>query len=305
MAKSGWIKRPAFMAFVIVLICLILVLIRIHMYAWPWLASKPEHKVKATEGAWNMALMINMRAHLETICLPHAEVLLTAETRLAGGQSRGQIMKDLSTSSGVKAAIISELGGEIYQYPVGAYQVEDLQSQIEDFEEEAMWYPHPILRRRVSGLTRFVKWRAGGDSLDILVRYAEAPGAEKKVLGLVFDAKWILDQVLAVMDSVTREDPLLLFWSVPKEGLAEQTIGITYQGDTLWWDENSSLETLGYRQPAGLIEGMFVHARYHWISEENSNAKRMPGIGAYFILAEILFILLVILALFAIRTKSQ
>ncbi len=304
MKSQSLFKKPFFIAFIIVLICLIIVLIRIHTYAWPWLARNPEHKVGATEGAWNMALMVDMLGQLETIYLPHAEAILAAEKQLADGKEPGQIIKDLSVLPGVDASIIAEIGGEIYQYPVGLYQVDDLKSQIEEFEEDANWYPHPILRRKVTGLTRFVKWKAGQDSLNLMLRYAEEAGAEKKVLGLVLDPTWILDQIPAFMDSVIKEDPLLLFWSVPKER-QEQTIGITYQGDTLWWDDNSSLDTKSYRQPAWLLNGMFVHARFHWIWEENNNARIMPGIRNYFILTEILFIVLVILALFAIRPTNK
>ncbi|KPL05965.1 hypothetical protein AMJ86_10245, partial [bacterium SM23_57] len=62
---------------------------------------------------------------------------------------------------------------------------------------------------------------------------------------------------------------------------------------------------IGYSPPSQLIDGLFFHARFHWIQEENTVSKTMPGIRFYFYAAEILFILLVILALFAIRPTKQ
>lgn len=297
-------KRPIFIAFVVILIILVLVLIRIHTYAWPWLASKPHAKLACEESSWSVALTLDMVENLQIMVWPHAEALLAAEEQLAAGVKSGRILKDLSILPGVNAAIIGEIGGEIYQYPVGAYPVDDLQSQMADYEEEATGYDHPLMQRKVGGLTRFVKWPAGQDSLDIMVYYSRIPEVENRVFGLIFDPKWILNQIPAFMDSLSREDPLLLFWSKSPPDLNEQCIGVTYQGDTLWWQGNRSLETI-YSAPSQLIDGLFFHARYHWIQEENDVSRAMPGIRFYFYAAEILFIILVILALFAIRPAKQ
>jgi hypothetical protein len=204
----------------------------------------------------------------------------------------------------VRASLIDEIDGEIYQYPAGAYQVQDLQPQFKDFEKETMGYTHPIMRRKVDGLTRFVKWQAGRDSLDILVRYAEAPGAEKQVLGLILDRKWILDRIPAFMDSLARENPMVLFWSKCPPDLAEQCLGVTYGSDTLWWQGDRSLQ-IPLAHPSGLIEDLKVHPRYHWIKGDKEVADHMPGVRRWFASAEILGIVLVVLAFFAMRPRKQ
>jgi hypothetical protein len=303
-SAKKWYKRPALIAFVVVWVVLIVLLVRIHTYAWLWLSNKPMEKVEATEAAESYRLGLTMRCNLETIYYPHAEALLAAEERLGTGQEPGQILQDLSVLPGVKAAVLNQFGGEIFQYPVGEYPVSDLQSKFLDFREEAISYVHPMMKRKVGGLTRFVKWATGEDTLDLMVRYAEAEAAENMVLGLVLDAGWLLKQVPAFMDSLARENASILFWSQSPPELNEQAIGVTYEGDTLWWQGNRSLE-IRTVHPAGLIEGLELHPRFHWIKEEKEVTERMWGIRNLFTAAEVLGVLLVILALFAIRPKSH
>jgi len=300
MSFKSLLKRPAFVAFLVVLILLILVVIRIHTYAWPWLALQPNARVVCEEGAWNMAIMVDMIHQLETIYLPHAEAMLAARKELAQAKIPGQILRDLSFLPGVKASWVAEIGGAIEQFPAGSYALDDLVPQIKDFEVDATGYDHPIMLRKIGGLTRFVKWKAGQDSLDFMVCYGQKPDPEKRVLGLVLDPNWLLNQVPAFMDSITKQDELLLFWSRPTPGVAEQTIGITFKGDTLWWDNNASLGTKYYAQPVWLLNDMWVHARVHYIVHEDEYKQHMPGVRFYFYAAEGLFILLVIFALFAI-----
>ncbi len=290
-------------AFVAVWVILIVLLVRIHTYAWLWLASKPMEKVQATEAAESYRLGLTMRCNLETIYYPHAEAMLAAEERLGKGQEPGRILQDLSVLPGVNAAVLNELEGEIFQYPVGVYQVSDLQSKFVEFQEEAISYVHPILRRKVGGLTRFVKWATGTDTLDIMVRYAEAEGAENMVLGLVLDADWLIEQIPSFMDSLARENVSILFWSQSSPDLNEQTIGVTYGSDTLWWQGNRSLE-IRTVHPGGVIEGLELHPRFHWIKEEKDVTERMRGVRNLFGAAEVLGVLLVILAFYAIRSKS-
>jgi hypothetical protein len=171
-----------------------------------------------------------------------------------------------------------------------------------DYELEATGYTHPIMHRTVGGLTRFVKWRAGQDSLDMMVHYAKVPGAPTRVFGLVFDKKWVFNQIPALMDSIARESPLLLFWSKSPADLAEQCIGVTYGEDTLWWQGNRSLKPR-VAQPSQLICGMDVHARYHYIAGEKEVADHMPGVRRWFASAEILSIVALALALLAIRPQ--
>jgi hypothetical protein len=281
------------------------VLIRIHTYAWHWLAMQPNARVVCEEGAWSMALMIDMIQQLQSIYLPNAEALLAAQKKLAEGEDSGRILKDLSILPGTKASFVAKIEGEIYQYPVGAYHVEDFAPQIKEYEEDATDNDHPIMFRKVGGLTRFVKWRAGQDSLDLMVCYGQKNDTEKRVLGLVLDPAWLLNQVPAFMDSITKQDEILLFWSRPTAGVAEQTIGITFKGDTLWWDNNASLDTKYYAQPVWLLNDMWVHARMHWIHGEDENKDHLPSVQFYFYAAEILFIILVILALFVVRPQRQ
>jgi hypothetical protein len=304
MSTVKWYKRPALIAFVVVWVVLIVLLVQIHTSAWMWLSDKPMEKVLVSETTNSYHLGLAIRGNLETIYYPHAEALLGAEERIAKGQDPGQILQDLSVLPGVKAAVFDQLDGEIFQYPVGEYQVSDLQPKFLSFREEANHYPHPILRRKVGGLTRFVRWAAGADTLDLIVRYAEAEVAENMVLGLVLDAEWLLDQIPAFMDSLARENVSILFWSKSPPDLNEQAIGVTYEGDTLWWQGNRSLE-IRTVHPAGLIDGLELHPRFHWIQEEKEVTERMRGIRNLFTAAEVLGVVLVILALFAIRPKSD
>jgi hypothetical protein len=305
MASNRLLKRPAFIAFLLVLIVLIVVLVRIHTYAWPWLALQANAKVVCEESAWSMALTVDMVHQLETLYLPHAEDMLAARKELAQGKDAEQILRNLSDLPGVKASWVAEIGGAIEQYPVVSYSLDDLAPQIKDYEEDATMYDHPIMLRKIGGLTRFVKWKAGQDSLDFMVCYGQRLDPEKRVLGLVLDPHWLLNRVPAFMDSITKQDELLLFWSRPTAGVAEQTIGITFKGDTLWWDNNPSLDVKYYSQPAWLLNDMWVHGRQHYIRHEDEYKQNMPGVRFYFYAEEGLFVLLVVLALFAIRPGSQ
>jgi hypothetical protein len=305
MASDRLLKRSILIAFFVVLIILIVVLIRIHTYAWPWLALQANAKVACEETAWSMALMVDMVSQLENFYLPHAEALLTARQQLAVGNNAGQILKDLSIMPGVTGSFVADIDGEIYQYPPGAYHVDDFTSQIKEYEKEATMYTHPIMFRKVGGLTRFVKWKAGKDSLDLMVCYGQKSDQEKRVLGLVLDPAWLLNQIPAFMDSITKQDELLLFWSRPTAGVAEQTIGITFKGDTLWWDNNPSLEVKYYSQPVWLLNDLWVHGRQHYIRHEDEYKQHMPGVRFYFYAAEGLFVLLVILALFVVRPEKE
>jgi hypothetical protein len=297
------LKRPAFIAFVIVFLFLIFVVIRIHSYACPWLAQKSQLSVGNYETGWSMALSLEMVANVQSICWSHAEALLSAEKRLAAGQDRTQILRDLDILPGVKASLMDELDGDIYQYPPGAYQIIDLKSQFKGYQEEATGYTHPIMQRKVGGLTRFVKWRSGIDSLDIMVQYIEAPGGQKHAWGLIFDKKWILNQIPAFLDSLAREDPLLLFWSRSTPDLAEQSIGATYGSDTLWWQGKPSLRIIS-SQPSQLIQGLEFHARHHYIKGWNDINQQLAGIRKWFMLSEIFGIAIIVLSLFAIRPKQ-
>jgi len=305
MGVKGLLKRPAFIAFVVVLVLLILVAVRIHTYAWPWLTLQPIARVACEEVAWSMALTIDMTHQLETFYVQHAEALLAARKGLPETKDTGQILRDLSLLPGVKASFVAEIGGAIEQYPASSYPLDDLQPQINEYEEEATMYDHPIMLRKVNGLTRFVKWKAGQDSLDFMVCYGQKEDPEKRVLGLVLDPPWLLNQIPAFMDSITKQDELLLFFSRRTPGVAEQTIGITFKGDTLWWDNNPSLEVKYYSNPAWLLNDLWLHGRMHAIHEEEKNAQHMPWIRRWFASAEILGIVALGLALFAIRPKKQ
>jgi len=304
MSFKSLLKRPALIAFLVVLVLLILVVIRIHTYAWRWMAGEVQAKVPCEESGWHYALALDIIENMQSICWQHAEALLSAEKQFASGEEPQRILKDLSVLPGVKASIIGRIGEEIAQYPIGAYQVNDLKSQMAEYELEATGYVHPIMHRKVGGLTRFVKWRAGQDSLDIMVHYAKVPGAQTQVFGLIFDKKWVFDQIPALMDSLARESPLLLFWSKSPPDLAEQSIGVIYGADTLWWQGDRSLKA-PVLQHSQLISDMNVHARYHYIAGEKEVADHMPGVRRWFASAEILGIAALALALFAIRARKQ
>ena len=305
MKSQSLLKRPFFIAFTIVLIFLIIVLIRVHTFAWPWLARLPEGKVRGEESSWHYAHVCSIGDQLAEIYQPHAQALFKAEKLLGSDAEQLPILMDLSYLPGVKTAIVCDLEGDCAQYPDDMYDLEQALPCFVEHKEGATYYSHPILRRKVGGLTRFHKFSQDGDSVDIMVRYGEVPGTENSILGLVLDTEWLLEQIPAFMDSVFREDQTLLFWSKTIPDLCEQALGITYHGDTLWWKGDRSLEMIFPTQLSGLIFDLKVHARYHWIRGENEYTKRMPGIRNYFILVEVLFIVLVILALFAIRTTNK
>jgi hypothetical protein len=289
----------------VVLILLILVGIRIHTYAWPWLTIWPMQSVRGEENGWHYALALTVRDNLAEIYLPHAQSMLKDELLLGEGNNPQQILKELSVLPGVKAAFLCDLNGGCVQYPDYLRDLGKLHSSLVDNKEDATWYPHNIMRRKVGGLTRFFKIPQDGDSLDIMVRYCEVSGAKDKVLGLVLDTPWLIAKIPSYMDSVAREDETILFCSNTLKDLQEQALGLIYRGDTLWWQGDRSLPMAEVSQVSGVNDDIEIRTRFHWIEGEKRVADHMPGIRRWFASAEILGVVALVLALFAIRPKKK
>jgi len=230
--------------------------------------------------AWSYANANVIKAHFESFYFKHCQMLLEAEKTLASNKDQSIVLNSLKSIPGIKAVVISKSDGKgDGQWPEGAVNLEAFSEQVFAPVNKAVnpqlkktpehrqprIYKAPMMHRTVGGKVSFVGFSLDKERYDLLTRFFWQDSAAGKscALSLVLDPSWLVSQIPAVMDSLFRENCQLLFWAPsPLNDQVEQSIGIIYKGDTLWWNGSKDVKVANI-QVLWPIEGIKVHSYIH------------------------------------------
>jgi len=126
-----------------------------------------------------------------------------------------------------------------------------------------------MLKRTLGGQVRYKTFEQGDQSLYFLVRYLlrDTLAPPDGAVFLLLDPDWFRGQIVSRMDSLTRENRQLLFWAAsPTNSLKEQSLGVVWGTDTLWWagPKNVKITTVEPLWPFGGVAS--VHSFLRTIS---------------------------------------
>jgi hypothetical protein len=176
----------------------------------------------------------------ERIYLPHAEALIRAGDNYAKGAPPQVIAAELNALPGVRGTVfvrVTETDGA-FRIPDSTVTDEIFPDRfLEDLERPLAWRS-TMLRRTLGGQVRYKTFEQGDESLYFMVRYVlrDTLSPPDAAIFLAMDPDWFRAQIASRMDSLARENRQLLFWAAsPTNKLKEQSLGVTWGRDTLWW----------------------------------------------------------------------
>jgi len=188
--------------------------------------------------AWSYSNSVTIMNDFERIYLPHAEALLRAGEKYAAGGLPQAIAAELNALPGVRGTVCVSKKGDESRIPENVVSDEVFPDRFfEDLERPLAWRG-PMLKRTMGGQVRYKTFEQGEKSLYFIVRYLlhDTLAPPDAAIFLAMDPDWFRAQIVSRMDSLTRENRQLLFWAAsPTNKLKEQSLGVTWGRDTLWW----------------------------------------------------------------------
>lgn len=193
--------------------------------------------------AWSYISGITIMDDFERIYLPHARALLRAGENYAAGGLPQAIAAELNSLPGVRGTVFVRIlvyteTGEAFRIPESTVTDEVFPDRFtEDLERPLAWRA-PMLKRTLGGQVRYKTFKQGEGSLYFIVRYLlhDTLAPPNAAIFLAMDPDWFRAQIVSRMDSLTRENRQLLFWAAsPTNTFKEQSLGVTWGRDTLWW----------------------------------------------------------------------
>ena len=205
-------------------------------------AEVPKDSIRdqAWNDAWSYSSGITIMDDFERIYLPHAEALLQAGEKYSQGGQPQEIATKLNALPGVRGTVFvskTETGGA-FRIPESTVTDEIFPDRfLEDLERPLAWRG-PMLKRTLGGQIRYKTFEQGEGYLYFIVRYLlhDTLAPPDAAIFLAMDPDWFRAQIVSRMDSLTRENRQLLFWAAsPTNTFKEQSLGVTWGRDTLWW----------------------------------------------------------------------
>jgi hypothetical protein len=195
---------------------------------------------RAWDDAWSYISGITIMDDFERIYLPHARALLRAGENYAAGGLPQAIAAELNALPGVRGTVfvrVTETDGA-FRIPDSTVTDEIFPDRFfEDLERPLAWRS-TMLKRTLGGQVRYKTFKQGERSLYFMVRYLlhDTLSPPDAAIFLALDPGWFRAQIVSRMDSLTRENRQLLFWAAsPTNKFKEQSLGVTWGRDTLWW----------------------------------------------------------------------
>jgi len=192
-----------------------------------------------------------IKENLDLLYRPHANALLEIEKQ--GILLDSINLRELASLPGVSDAFLLDFEHHRAISCNGLAPVDSFLQRL-DYSSNG---GHPggraqLMRRTVGGLTRFKCVSIGGGKYSMLLRHQGSvyPALSKSAVGLILDKEWFVRQAPSLLDSLARENSLILFmapqpadtqWlpvSDPYRAANnewKQTLGVLDGNDTLWW----------------------------------------------------------------------
>jgi len=195
---------------------------------------------RAWNDAWSYISGITIMDDFERIYLPHAGALIRAGENYAAGGLPQAIAAELNALPGVRGTVFvskTETGGA-FRIPESTVTDEVFPDRFYERLERPLAWRAPMLKRTMGGQIRYVTIEQGEKSLYFIVRYLlhDTLAPPDAAIFLAMDPDWFRAQIVSRMDSLTRENRQLLFWAAsPTNTFKEQSLGVTWGRDTLWW----------------------------------------------------------------------
>jgi hypothetical protein len=190
--------------------------------------------------AWSYTNAITVMNDFERIYLPHAEALIRAGEDYAKGAVPQAIAAELNALPGVRGTVFVRVTetGEAFRIPDSTVTDTLFPDRFfEDLERPLAWRG-PMLKRTVGGQVRYKTFEQDDQSFYFVVRYVlrDTLSPPDAAIYLAPDPDWFRGQIVSRMDSLARENRQLLFWAAsPTNSLKEQSLGVIWGADTLWW----------------------------------------------------------------------
>jgi hypothetical protein len=193
--------------------------------------------------AWSYTNAITVMNDFERICLPHAEALIRAGDNYAKGALPQAIATQLNALPGVRGTVLYGIRpitetADAFRLPDNIVSDEIFPDRFfEDLERPLAWRG-PMLKRTQGGQVRYKTFKQGDESVHFMVRYLrhDTLSPPYAAIYLAPDPDWFRGQIVSRMDSLARENRQLLFWAAsPTNSLKEQSLGVIWGADTLWW----------------------------------------------------------------------
>jgi hypothetical protein len=208
---------------------------------------------QAWNDAWSYSSAVIVMDDFERIYLPHAKALLQASEKYVHGDLPEAIAPELNALPGVRGTVFVKVAetGSAFQIPDGIVNETIFPDRFfEDLERPLAWRA-PMLKRTMGGQVRYKTFEQGDESLYFVVRYImhDTLSPPDAAIFLALDPEWFRGQIVARMDSLARENRHLLFWAAsPTNTFEEQSLGILWGSDTLWWAGPKNIKVTN-RQP--------------------------------------------------------
>jgi hypothetical protein len=221
---------------------------------WPWIMRNTSLALTDAADNINMRLFSIIHENLQLVYLPHALRLMAFEK--SGVPFDSIDLKELTALPGVTDAFRIDFQRHIAASASGTLNADTLQALFDPSKDSTVKRKRggraQMMRRTVGGLTRFEQHRLGNARYPMLIRFIGTyyPDRATQALGVILDKEWFVRQVPALMDSLARENTVILFmapqpsdtqWlpvSDPYRAANDdwkQTIAILDGKDTLWW----------------------------------------------------------------------
>lgn len=190
--------------------------------------------------AWSYSSSVIVMDDFERIYLSHAKALLHAGEKYARNDLPEAIATELNALPGVRGTVfvrVAETDAAV-RIPEGIVSDDVFPDQFLEHLEKPLAWRAPMLKRMLGGQVRYVTLEQGNETLYFLVRYVmhDTLAPPDAAIFLAMDPNWFRAQIVARMDSLAHENRQLLFWAAsPTNTFKEQSLGILWGSDTLWW----------------------------------------------------------------------
>ena len=242
-----------FVALIFIVALTVSVTFAVYTKWWPWLMKNTNLALYETNMSINVGLFCDVRGNIERTYLTHSNQLLSFE-------------RDSTPFGAIDLTTLTNLPGVLDGFKVDfttgmGYSVNHI---IPDDSLDANLNPKnfdprirmggaaQMMRRTIGGLTRLKRVKVGDRKYPVLLRYQGSyyPERTSQVVGMILDEEWFKRQVPVLLDSLAKEDMVILFWapqppdtqwlpvSDPYRAANNEwklTMGVMDGKDTLWW----------------------------------------------------------------------
>lgn len=198
---------------------------------------------------WEYSIGLTIGDFFIRLYLPHAVALLEGEAQIVkDGFENFSPMRLLEGLPGVNCVIllnredcnIASKGGFVLASNLEGLDLHnELIKQVIDKERLYRSFQSPMMHRMLGGKCMYETISFEDVQHHTLTRgFLPNPqdSTDRAALVFVLERTWLTDQIPALMDSLYRENPHLLFWAdSPTNDKWKQSIGIVADKDTLWW----------------------------------------------------------------------